>query len=174
VAGYSTAGVDYGQLNLTGPLTLAGDTANLLLNLNGLSSAGTATGIVLYTSAINVFNTVQLVNNTGNFSVSLTYAGTGLNATFSDAAAPESAGPVPATKSFALSGATRTGLADRWGSGGFGIGFPVEPRQVGPALLALAIDQQDCDQLLVEGLPGHRPSLRGGPSLRATTHSRTA
>jgi autotransporter-associated beta strand protein len=82
VPAYGTPGVKYGQLRVTGNLTLGGTSA-LTLDLNGLGTAGTASGIAVYGSVKGTFSTVKLLNNPKNRKVTLHYGATGLDAVFS-------------------------------------------------------------------------------------------
>ena len=78
VAGYAP-GTSYSQLNLgTGSLTLGG-TTTLTLDLSGLSSVGTATGLALYGSRTGTFTTTTTTNSNG-LAASPTYGATGINA----------------------------------------------------------------------------------------------
>jgi fibronectin-binding autotransporter adhesin len=70
VAAYGTAGTDYDRLAITGNLTLnnAVNKSVLILDLTGLSAAGTATGVITYSGTMTgSFHQVQLVNNTNNY-----------------------------------------------------------------------------------------------------------
>ncbi len=82
VAGTTTAGTDYDQLNLgTGSLTLGG-TSTLVLDLAGLSASGTVNGIVLYGSVTGTFTTVTLINNPNAFTATVNYTASAINVTF--------------------------------------------------------------------------------------------
>jgi autotransporter-associated beta strand protein len=81
VSGYGAAGTNYSQLNLGGGTLTAGGTSTLILDLSGLTTAGTATGIVLYGSVVGTFTTVTVVNNPLNFDVTLSYTASSLNVT---------------------------------------------------------------------------------------------
>ena len=83
IGGYGTAGVNYDQLDVTGALALGG-TSTLTLDLNGLTTAGTATGIVLFgslTGAVPLFNQIAVINNPNNFSVIVTYNASSIDVT---------------------------------------------------------------------------------------------
>jgi autotransporter-associated beta strand protein len=79
IQGYTTAGTHYDRLNLSGVLT-TGSESTLTLDLAGLSSPGTASGIVLYSSQIGSFD-VELVNNPNNYSACLSNGATALSVT---------------------------------------------------------------------------------------------
>jgi ELWxxDGT repeat protein/autotransporter-associated beta strand protein len=79
VSGYATAGVDFDRYNLSGTVTLGG-TSKLSLDLVGLTSTGTASGIIRYSSRIGAFATVELLNNPNNYSVCLSYGSSSLDA----------------------------------------------------------------------------------------------
>ena len=82
VPAYGVAGTDYDQLAVTGALTLGGSSI-LQLDLSGLATDGTASGIVTYGTRTGTFSTVTLVNNaTYNFLATPTYGVTSLDYTF--------------------------------------------------------------------------------------------
>jgi autotransporter-associated beta strand protein len=88
VKDYGTAGSSFDRLNLSGSLTTDG-TSKLVLDLAGLSSAGTATGIVLYAGRSGVFTTVDLLNNPNGYFACLTYGGTALDVTIQSGICPQ-------------------------------------------------------------------------------------
>jgi fibronectin-binding autotransporter adhesin len=85
VAGYTTPGTDYDQLNVAGGDLVVGGTSRLVLDLGGLtasSGVGTAVGVVLYHRLLGnvpVFSEVDIINNPLNYTVELDYTTTGLN-----------------------------------------------------------------------------------------------
>ena len=81
VNGYGTAGTNYDQLTLgSGTLTVGGG-STLTVDLANLSSAGTATGVVLYGSRPDnsTFNTVTVLHNSRNYTVAPVYSPTRLD-----------------------------------------------------------------------------------------------
>lgn len=75
IQGYGTPGSSFDRLNLSGLLT-AGGNSKLVLDLAGLSTTGTATGIVLSGSQSGTFFTVEQINNPNNYFACLSYNGT--------------------------------------------------------------------------------------------------
>src|SRR5262249_24814060 len=83
IAGYGAAGVNYDQLNVTGPLVLGGSSV-LTLDLAGLSVTGTASGVVQFGSrggTTPLFSQVSVINNPNNFGVQLTYNANSIDVT---------------------------------------------------------------------------------------------
>lgn len=78
IQGYSTAGSSFDRLNLSGQLN-AGGSSKLVLDLAGLSTTGTATGIVLSGSQTGTFATVDRINNPNNYFACLDYTGSSVN-----------------------------------------------------------------------------------------------
>ncbi len=73
VAGYATPGTDHDRLASTGTLTLGGSSA-LVVDLSGLASIGTASGIITCSgSPTGTFTTCTVVNNPSNYNVALNY-----------------------------------------------------------------------------------------------------
>jgi autotransporter-associated beta strand protein len=72
VNGFTAPGTTYDRLTTIGALNLGG-TSTLNLDLAGLATSGTATGIITYGSRTNTFTTVNLLNNAGGYSYSLQY-----------------------------------------------------------------------------------------------------
>jgi autotransporter-associated beta strand protein len=87
VPAYGIPGVNYDQLQLTGSLTLGG-TSTMILDVNGLTSAGMASSIVTFAAASGTFSTVTLINNTSNLAASLTYNTTSIDAVFTGPVSP--------------------------------------------------------------------------------------
>jgi autotransporter-associated beta strand protein len=76
VTGFGTAGTDYDRLDLGGNLLTLGGTSRLVIDLAGLTSTGTAAGVVLYrrrAGDVPLFSELTVVNNPNNFSVTLVY-----------------------------------------------------------------------------------------------------
>jgi autotransporter-associated beta strand protein len=82
ISGYSTG--NYGQLNLSGNLAL-GSTSSLTVDGTGLTSPGTAVGVVTYGShsGPTAFATTKVINNPDNFQATTAAGATGLNVTLS-------------------------------------------------------------------------------------------
>lgn len=81
IQGFATPGVSFDRLNLTGALT-AGGTSKLSLDLAGLSTTGTANGIVVYGSNATAFTTIELLNNPNSYVACVSNpGGTSLNVT---------------------------------------------------------------------------------------------
>lgn len=80
IQGYATPGSSFDRLNLSGHLTTGGD-SKLVLDLAGLSTTGTATGIVVSGSQSGTFFTVEKINNPNNYFACLSYSGTSVNVT---------------------------------------------------------------------------------------------
>jgi autotransporter-associated beta strand protein len=72
VPAYGPPGKKYDQLHIAGQITLGG-ASTLILDVNGLSKAGTAFAIVVFGSQSGVFTTVTLINNSANLTVALNY-----------------------------------------------------------------------------------------------------
>jgi autotransporter-associated beta strand protein len=76
IAGFTTAGTDYDRLDLGSNQLTLGETSRLIIDLSGLTSTGTASGVVLYGSragSFPLFDELTIVNNPYNFSVTLVY-----------------------------------------------------------------------------------------------------
>src|SRR5262249_28479572 len=87
VAGYATPGSSYDRLNLGNNVLTLGGTSSLTLDLAGLTTTGTALGVILYGSNTGTFTTVNPpINNPNNFLPVLTYNGTSLDINFTVAA----------------------------------------------------------------------------------------
>lgn len=81
INGYGTAGTNYDRLNLSQGLTLGG-TAQLSLDLSGLTNTGVVVGPVLYGSRTGTFlSTIELLNNPNGYKPCLTYGSTALDIT---------------------------------------------------------------------------------------------
>jgi len=85
VSGY-VAGTSHDRLAMTGALTLGGTSA-LTLDLTGLGSTGTATGVVTCTNTPAAFGAVTITNNTNSYNVTLQYAAGTVNAVVSSGGA---------------------------------------------------------------------------------------
>jgi autotransporter-associated beta strand protein len=86
IHGYDTAGVDFDRLDLSGGLLTLGGTAQLTLDLAGLTTTGTAAGVLLYgglTGVVPRFARVTLLNNPDNYLVGLDYSDNALDVTIS-------------------------------------------------------------------------------------------
>jgi autotransporter-associated beta strand protein len=82
IAGYGTAGVDYDRLDLGAGLLTVGGSSKLVLDLSGLTTPGTAQGVVLFGARagnVPVFDEIDILNNPNNYSVSVVYTDTGIN-----------------------------------------------------------------------------------------------
>ncbi len=78
IAGFAVAGTNYDQLNLGSGLLNLGGTSKLTIDLNGLTTSGTATNVIAGTNIAGTFTTVNVVNNPNNFVPVLQYTPTGL------------------------------------------------------------------------------------------------
>src|SRR5208283_1667930 len=81
ISGYGQ-GTTFDHLALTGVLTLGG-TSSLTLDLTGLAATGTATGIVTCSNTPVAFGSVNIINNTNNYNVTMQYAAGTVNVVIS-------------------------------------------------------------------------------------------
>lgn len=72
IAGYATAGTSYDRLRSTGTVTLGPDSV-LQLDLQNLTSLGTALGVVQGSTVTGTFGSVQITNNPSNYTATLVY-----------------------------------------------------------------------------------------------------
>jgi len=84
VAAYATAGTNFDRLAVTSTLTLGG-TSVLNLDLTGCSTTGTATGIITCSNTPSAFTTVNVTNNTNNYTVTVAYGAGTVNVTIAAA-----------------------------------------------------------------------------------------
>ena len=73
--GTAVAGTDFDQINVQGPLTLAG-TSTLTVDLSGAVVAGSVLKVFTFSSLTGQFNTVNVINNPFGFNVVVVYKGT--------------------------------------------------------------------------------------------------
>jgi autotransporter-associated beta strand protein len=96
VQGY-VAGTQFDRLSLSGALTMGG-TSILRLDLAGLSSTGTASGVAQYASRTGTFTSVQLINNPNSYFACLSYGSTSLNVTIQTGVCPQWVSDAPGTE----------------------------------------------------------------------------
>jgi autotransporter-associated beta strand protein len=77
-AAFTTAGTDFDRLNLSGALTLGGS-SELDLDMTGIASAGTVSGVVLASSISGTFGSVVPSNYAGSLGFNVVYGGTSIN-----------------------------------------------------------------------------------------------
>jgi autotransporter-associated beta strand protein len=103
IQSYGMAGTDFDRLNLGSGILTTGGTSQLSLDLSGLSTTGTASGIVLYGIHPGTFSSVELLNNPNGYSVCLSYGDLSLDVTIQNGAcgvwsSPASDGPAVAVR----------------------------------------------------------------------------
>ena len=77
---FGTPGTNYSQLNVTGALTLGGTSA-LTLDLNGLTTTGTANSVVAAGSITGNFTTTSTINTPPHYTATVAYTATAVNVT---------------------------------------------------------------------------------------------
>ena len=90
VAGYSTPGTSFDQLDVTGALTLGG-TSSVTFDVSGNTLTGTADGLAVYGSESGAFTTVSLINNPLGLVANPSYTATSFNVVFTNT--PPTANP---------------------------------------------------------------------------------
>ena len=82
IPNYTGAGATgYDQINLAGELTLGGS-STLTLDLSGLTTTGTASNVITYSSEVGTFSTINTINNVDNLVPIVTYGATSISITF--------------------------------------------------------------------------------------------